>query len=124
MDIGSPSLNLSAFLEELQTLVLVINLAVGHNTTVLNATVAVRIYHADRGRAALLLVRLDILLPLVVVADPVDGVLPENSVWLVTVVDTEVDVISVEVAVRVSTLASGQASVLGLGLGGGYVNLE
>jgi hypothetical protein len=88
-----------------------------HDTAVLDVTVAVCIHHANRGRPALLRGRLDVLFPLSLLVNPVDGILPEYGIWLVTDVNAKVDMVTTKVSVGFTALASGETCLLGLGFG-------
>jgi hypothetical protein len=95
-----------------------------HNTTVHNPAFVISINNTDRSRASGLFVRLRILLPLRVLANPVNGILPENGTSLVTIMNIEDDMIPVEVSVGVSALAGCETSLPGFGLGNSNVNSE
>jgi hypothetical protein len=119
--------SLVADLEKVLALVILLDLGVRHDATVLSAAILVDIDDAN-GRLHLLLIRLEVLDPFDLAlarrALPEDGVLPQRRVLDVALLDAEDELVAVVVGVRVAGLSGLEPCLGGLGLGVGDVDAE
>lgn len=105
-------------------LIVVRNNRMRHHATIHNPAIVISIHNADRSRATRLPIRLRVLLPLRILANPIDWVFPKHGASLITVIDVKNETVSVVISVRVSALAGREACLPGLSLGNSNVNLE
>jgi hypothetical protein len=120
--------SLVADLEKVLALIILLDLGMRHDATVLSAAILVDIDDAN-GRLHLLLIRLEVLDPFdLAVARrrtlPEDGVLPQRRVLDVALLDAEDELVAVVVGVRVTGFSGLESCLGGLGLGVGDVDVE